>query len=135
MVRAIIVDLDGTLIDSIRAHALSFQEALANLGKVSSQEEIVDTTYEALLRLSRLRRKHGLIDAQEMKAAEERIRKAQQSMGEIDRILEIEEEAERRRRLLELKPKIDEVNFSKAHEEEELALPVGWDKFKPLWIA
>lgn len=41
MVRAIIVDLDGTLIDSVRAHALSFQEALANFDRVSSLEEIV----------------------------------------------------------------------------------------------
>ncbi|MGB5932030.1 MAG: HAD family phosphatase [Anaerolineae bacterium] len=41
MIRAIIVDMDGTLIDSTRAHALSWQEALANFGKVSSLEEIV----------------------------------------------------------------------------------------------
>ncbi|MFQ5885753.1 MAG: TIGR04190 family B12-binding domain/radical SAM domain protein, partial [Anaerolineae bacterium] len=80
-----------------------------------SREEIVDTTYEALLRLSRLKRKHDLIDAQEMKATEERIRKAQELIEEIDRLLEIEEEAERRRRLMALKPKIDEVNFSKAY--------------------
>lgn len=100
-----------------------------------SREEIVDTTYEALLRLSRLKRKHDLIDVQEMKAAEERIRKAQELIEEIDRLLEIEEETARRRRLLALKPKIDEVNFSKRYEDGELALPVGWGKFKPLWIA
>lgn len=100
-----------------------------------SREQIVDTTYEALLRLSRLKRKHDLIDAEEMKAAEERIRKAQELIEEIDHLLEIEEGAERHRRLLALKPKIDEVNFSKAYEEGELALPVGWGKFKPLWIA
>jgi len=41
MVRGIIVDMDGTLIDSIQAHALSFQEALANFGKVVSLEEII----------------------------------------------------------------------------------------------
>ena len=40
MVRAIVVDMDGTLIDSIRAHAMSFQEALAYFGKVVFLEEI-----------------------------------------------------------------------------------------------
>jgi len=40
MVRAIIVDLDGTLIDSTRAHALSWQEALADFGKIVSLDEI-----------------------------------------------------------------------------------------------
>jgi len=40
MVRAIIVDLDGTLIDSTGAHALSWQEALAYYGKMVSLEEI-----------------------------------------------------------------------------------------------
>jgi len=40
MAKAIIVDMDGTLIDSIRAHASSFQEALAIFGKMVSLEQI-----------------------------------------------------------------------------------------------
>ncbi len=100
-----------------------------------SREEIVDITYEALLRLSRLKRKYDLIDAQEMKAAEERIRKAQELMEEIDRLLEIEEEAQRKRGLQALKPQMDEVNFATLSEDRELALPVGWGKWNPFWAA
>lgn len=100
-----------------------------------SREEIVDTTYEALLRMSRVKREYGLIDAQEARGAEERIRQAQELIEEIDRLSEIGDEAERRRSLWALKPRIDEVNFSKAYEEGELALSVGWGKFNPLGIA
>lgn len=98
-----------------------------------SREEIVDTTYEALLRLSRLKRKHDLIDAQEMKAAEERIRKSQELMGEIDRLLEIEDETQRKRELQALKPQMDGVNFATLPEDRELALPVGWGRWNPFW--
>lgn len=100
-----------------------------------SRAEIVDTTYEALLRLSRLKRKHDLIEAREMEAAEERIRKSQELIGEIDRLLEIEDEAQRKRGLQALKAQMDEVNFATLPEDRELALPVGWGRFKPLWIA
>ena len=99
-----------------------------------SREEIVDTTYEALLRLSRLKRKHDLIDGQEMKAAEERIRNSQQLMGEIDHLLEIEDEAQRKRELQALKPQMDGVNFATLPEDRELALPVGWGRWNPFWV-
>jgi len=99
-----------------------------------SREEIVGTTYEALLRLSRLKREYGLIDAQEARIAEERICKAQGLIGEIDRLLEIEDEAQRKRELQALKPQMDEVNFATLPEDRELALPVGWGKWNPFWV-
>lgn len=97
--------------------------------------EIVETTYEAQLRLSRLKAAYGLISDEERLATEERITKAKELVEEIDRLLEIEEEAQRKRELRALKPQMDEVNFSTLPEDRELALPVGWGKFKPLWIA
>jgi len=100
-----------------------------------SREEIVDTTYEALLRLNRLKREYDLISAQEIEAAEERLAKAKELVGGIDRLLEIEDEVQRKRGLHALKPQMDEVNFAALPEDRELALPVGWGKFRPLRIA
>jgi hypothetical protein len=97
--------------------------------------EIVETTYEAQLRLSQLKAAYGLISNEERLATEERIAKAKELVEEIDRLLEIEEEAQRKRELRALKTQMDEVNFATLPEDRELALPVGWGKFKPLWIA
>lgn len=98
-----------------------------------SREEIVDTTYEALLRLSRLKAAHGLISGEERLATEERIAKGKELIGRIDRLLEIEDDAQRKRELQTLKPQMDEVNFATLPEDRELALPVGWGKWNPFW--
>lgn len=98
-----------------------------------SREEIVDTTYEALLRLSRLKAAHGLISGEERLATEERIAKGKELIGRIDRLLEIEDDAQRKRELQALKPQMDEVNFATLPEDRELALPVGWGKWNPFW--
>jgi radical SAM superfamily enzyme YgiQ (UPF0313 family) len=100
-----------------------------------SREEIVGTTYEALLRLSRLKATYGLISGEEHLAIEERIAKAKELIAHIDRLLEIEDEAQRKRELQALKPQMDEVNFATLPEDKELALPVGWGKWNPFWAA
>lgn len=99
------------------------------------RSEIVETTYEAQLRLSRLKAAYGLISGEERLATEERIEKAKELVGHIDRLSEIDDEAQRRRELQALKPQMDAVNFATLPEDRELALPVSGGKFKPLWIA
>ena len=99
------------------------------------RSEIVEATYEAQLRLSRLKAAHGLISGEERLATEERIAKAKELIRRIDCLLEIEDEAQRKRELHALKPQMDEVNFATLPEDRELALAVGWSRFKPLWIA
>ncbi|HAL60790.1 MAG TPA: TIGR04190 family B12-binding domain/radical SAM domain protein [Chloroflexi bacterium] len=95
--------------------------------------EIVETTYEAQLRLSRLKAAYGLISDEERLATEERISKAKELIGRIDRLLEIEDEVQRKGELQALKPQMDEVNFATLHEDRELALPVGWGRWNPFW--
>ena len=97
------------------------------------RSEIVEATYEAQLRLSRLKAAYGLISGEEHLATEERIAKAKELVRRIDRLLEIEEEARRKRELQALKPQMDEVNFATLPEDRELALPVGWGKWNPFW--
>ncbi len=99
------------------------------------RSEIVEATYEAQLRLNRLKAAYGLMSSEERLATEERIAKAKELVGCIDRLLEIEEEARRKRELQALKPQMDKVNFATLPEDRELALPVGWGRWNPFWAA
>jgi hypothetical protein len=80
-----------------------------------------------------LKAAHGLISGEERLATEERIAKGKELIGRIDRLLEIEDDAQRKRELQALKPQMDEVNFATLPEDRELALPVGWGKWNPFW--
>ena len=42
MIKAVILDMDGTLIDSTRPHALAFQEAFSQFGKDVVLQDILN---------------------------------------------------------------------------------------------
>ena len=90
-----------------------------------TRQEIVASSYEAGLRLNRLKARYGLVSARQAEATEARIRSAVALSAEIDRIMALPAEAERRARLLALKPQVDQANMSTVCDKRELELPVG----------
>ena len=90
-----------------------------------SRDEIVDSTYEAGLRLNRLKARYGLVDPQQAEVTERRILKARRLIEQIDDVMSIADEGRRRKLLQALKPQVDGANVSTVCEKSELELPLG----------
>jgi len=91
-----------------------------------TRQQIVDTSYEAILRLNRLKAKYGIISLQMADVGEQRIKTAWEMANRIDGLLsrgDLE-------RLYLLKRDIDEINASPVVERLQLQLPVGPVKLK-----
>ena len=100
-----------------------------------SRDELVDVTYEAALRLNRLKHRFGLIDAPTAAGVEKRILKARRLMAQIDEILSIGDERRQQLLLTALKPQVDAANVSTVCDKRELNLPVGLLKIRWLGAA
>ena len=90
-----------------------------------SREEIVAATYEAGLRLTRLKARWGLLSPLQAEAVERRIHKALHLMELIEDVMGVSDEDRRHRLLRALKPQVDEANTSTVCEKGELNLPLG----------
>jgi B12-binding domain/radical SAM domain protein len=89
-----------------------------------NRDQIVDSTYEAGLRLNRLKAQYGLVDASQAMRTEARILKAQRLIVQVDDIMSIGN-AERRAKLLwALKPQVDDANLSTVCDKSELNVPL-----------
>ena len=98
-----------------------------------SRQQIVDTAYEAILGLNRLKAKYGLISKQMAEAGEQRIKAASEMMHRIDDILA---GGNYQAELPRLKAEVDRINMFPVSEKTELELPIGLIKLKPwrpLW--
>jgi len=98
-----------------------------------SRQQIVDTAYEAILGLNRLKAKYGLISKQMAEAGEQRIKAASEMMNRIDDILA---GSNYQAELPHLKAEVDRINMFPVSEKTELELPIGLIKLKPwrpLW--
>ena len=93
-----------------------------------TRDEIVASTYEAGLRLNRLKARHGLITAAQAEATEARIKMAIALSAQIDAVMTLPEGAERQARLRALKPLVDQANMSTVCDKRELELPVSFLK-------
>jgi hypothetical protein len=127
---------DRTLADHIRAllqptwkHVLSYET------KWMTRDEIASATYEAGLRLNRLKAESGLTPWNEALQTEERIRRAVSLLGRIDELIATTPAAELDSELMKLKPEIDVANESTVCEKEELDIPMSRMPFKPLAIS
>jgi hypothetical protein len=85
---------------------------------------LVDCTYQAGLRLNRLKAEYGQISPERAQLTEERIQRAIVLMKQIDHLVETSAPSALERRLLPLREEIEEVNRSTVCEKEELDLPV-----------
>jgi len=91
-----------------------------------TRQQIVDASYEAILRLNRLKAKYGIISLKMADAGEQRIKTAWEMANRIDGLLsrgDLE-------RLSLLKRDIDEINAFPVVERLQLQLPVGLVKLK-----
>jgi B12-binding domain/radical SAM domain protein len=104
--------------------APSWKYVLSYETRWMNRAELVDCTYEAGLRLNRLKADFGQISQEQAQLTEERIQLAIGLMKRIDRLVETAEPSELERRLLTLREEIEEVNRSTVCEKEELDLPV-----------
>jgi B12-binding domain/radical SAM domain protein len=89
-----------------------------------SRPELVDCTYQAGLRLNRLKAEFGQISPERAQLTEERIQRAIALMKRIDHLVETTEPSQLGKRLLPFRDEIEEVNRSTVCEKEELDLPV-----------
>jgi B12-binding domain/radical SAM domain protein len=89
-----------------------------------NRSELVDCTYEAGLRLNRLKAEYGQISPERAELTEERIHRATSLMRRVDRLVETTEPGQLERQMLPLREEIEEVNRSTVCEKEELDLPV-----------
>jgi B12-binding domain/radical SAM domain protein len=89
-----------------------------------NRDQIVDSTYEAGLRLNRLKAHYRLVDAAQARQTEQRILKARRLIAQVDDIMSVGD-AERRGRLLRaIKPQVDDANLSTVCDKTELNVPL-----------
>lgn len=94
-----------------------------------TRDEIVESGYEAILRLVKLKQKYGIVSDDVAKAGIQRIEDARSMMRRIDVVLagdNVEEE------LALLKPEIDKINAFPNSEKIHLELPMGKAKLRYL---
>ena len=94
-----------------------------------TRDQIMDTTYEAILRLTRLKAKYGLIPSKMVGTQQWRLKTALELEKRIGEIWCADKNSEE---LKLLKPQVDKINALMANERAELELPVGLGKFKYL---
>jgi B12-binding domain/radical SAM domain protein len=89
-----------------------------------NRDQIVDSTYEAGLRLNRLKARYGLVEPDRAEKTEARILKARRLITQVDDIVSIHD-AERRAKLLRaIKPQVDQANLSTVCDKAELNVPL-----------
>ena len=111
----------------------SWQYSLNYETEWMSRQQIAETSYQAILRLNRLKAKYGVIPKRMAEASEQRIKAASEMMHRIDEILSTDGCQEK---LSQLKAEIDRINMFPVSEKIQLELPMGLIKLKPwrtLW--
>jgi B12-binding domain/radical SAM domain protein len=89
-----------------------------------NRDQIVDSTYEAGLRLNRLKARYGLVDPDQAERTEARILKARRLIALVDDIMSIEEVERRTKLLRAIKPQVDDANLSTVCDKTELNVPL-----------
>ena len=89
-----------------------------------NRDQIVDSTYEAGLRLNRLKAQYGLVDQAQAQATEIRILKARRLMAQVDDIMSVGDPDRRAKLLHAIKPQVDDANLSTVCDKTELNLPL-----------
>ncbi len=92
--------------------------------KWMNRDEIVAATYEAGRRLNAMKAEYGVITREKAAVTEARIQQALQLIAEIDQLMKIEEEDERRKKVLDLKHRVHASNESTVCDKRELETPM-----------
>jgi len=89
-----------------------------------NRDQIVDSTYEAGLRLNRLKAHYGLVELEQAERTEARIVKARRLIAQVDDIMSLEDEGRRAKLLRAIKPQVDDANLSTVCDKTELNVPL-----------
>jgi B12-binding domain/radical SAM domain protein len=89
------------------------------------RDQIVASTYEAGLRLNRLKARYGLVEPAQAERTEARILKARRLMAQVDDIMSIQDPGRRARLLRAIKPQVDDANLSTVCDKAELNVPLS----------
>jgi radical SAM superfamily enzyme YgiQ (UPF0313 family) len=89
-----------------------------------NRDQIVDSTYEAGLRLNRLKAQYGLVDSAQAQRTEARVLKARHLIAQVDDIMSIEDAGRRTKLLHAIKPQVDDANLSTVCDKAELKIPL-----------
>jgi B12-binding domain/radical SAM domain protein len=89
-----------------------------------NRDQIVDSTYEAGLRLNRLKAQYGLVEPSQAERTEARILKARRLIVQLDDIMSIEDTERRAKLLHAVKPQVDDANLSTVCDKTELNVPL-----------
>ena len=97
-----------------------------------NRDELVEVSYEALIRVTGLKSKYERISKEAAGERIDRLKKAHELEEVIKDLLDNEhDEAVLKKELSSLKSAVDEVNLSNARDMDELELPLGIFKFRP----
>jgi hypothetical protein len=88
-----------------------------------TRHEIVESSYQAGLRLNRLKEHFGLLDGKTAEITEKRILLAREMIRKIDEIILLSE-PERSQRLMNLKETFDQASMSTVCDKKEIKWPV-----------
>jgi B12-binding domain/radical SAM domain protein len=97
-----------------------------------TRDEIVYSTYEAALRLNRLKAQHGLVEPDRARVIEQRIQEAIQLMHEIDRIVETVRPEDQDRELRKLQVRFSSLDIATLCGKDELQWPTQF--FRMNWF-
>jgi hypothetical protein len=89
-----------------------------------NRDQIVDSTYEAGIRLNRLKAHYGLVDREQAERTEARIIKARRLIAQVDDIMSINDSERRAKLLRAIKPQVDDANLSTVCDKTELNVPL-----------
>jgi B12-binding domain/radical SAM domain protein len=89
-----------------------------------NRDQIVDSTYEAGLRLNRLKASYGLVDSVQAERTEARILRAQRLIAQVDDIMSVQDVGRRAKLLRAIKPQVDNANLSTVCDKTELNVPL-----------
>jgi B12-binding domain/radical SAM domain protein len=103
----------------------SWKYALSYETKWMTRDEIVECTYQAGLRLNKLKMECGLIDYTSFKNTEERIKLAAELTAAVDEIRATNDETVQHERLMELKPVFDTMLNSVINEKVQMGWPAA----------
>ncbi|HIE17638.1 MAG TPA: radical SAM protein, partial [Dehalococcoidia bacterium] len=108
--------------------APSWKYSLNYETKWMSRQQLVDTAYEAILRLNQVKLKHGIISPQTAELSQQRIRAGWEMTQKIDDILSGNSQED----IDSLKAEVDRINMFPVPEKMQLEVSPPFIKLKPL---
>jgi hypothetical protein len=103
--------------------APSWKYTLSYETRWMTRDDIVETSYEAGLRLNRLKERFGLLDRETASRTEKRILLAREMIRKVEEIILLDE-PERSQQLLALKETFDRASMATVCDKEEIKWPV-----------